>query len=208
MKHLTLILTLLLSAATLSAQEVFEPVSPSVDPVGDSLVFAQMRQRMAQRRSECGRPTVAVVLSGGGAKGAAHVGVLKAIEEKGIPVDMVLGTSMGGLVGGLYSLGFTPDFLDSLLRSCDWDVLLSDNIDPEYIPYSTKMRKEKFNLLVPVGYKKDNPLKEISKSLPVGWVSGINVENIISRLTVGYRDSTSFMDLPTPFFCVAYWYLR
>ena len=203
MKHLTLILTLLLSAATLSAQEVFEPVSPSVDPVGDSLVFAQMRQRMAQRRSECGRPTVAVVLSGGGAKGAAHVGVLKAIEEKGIPVDMVLGTSMGGLVGGLYSLGYTPDFLDSLLRSCDWDVLLSDNIDPEYIPYSTKMRKEKFNLLVPVGYKKDNPLKEISKSLPVGWVSGINVENIISRLTVGYRDSTSFMDLPTPFFCVA-----
>ena len=80
-------------------------VARSVDPVGDSIAIAAMRERMAQIRKE--RPTVALVLSGGGAKGAAHVGVLEYIEKLGIPVDLVLGTSMGGLIGGLYSMGYT-----------------------------------------------------------------------------------------------------
>ena len=204
-RRIALILALLLCCTALPAQDRYELVSPSLDPASDSLVIAAMRTRMAEVRAECGRPTVAVVLSGGGAKGAAHVGVLRRLEEKGIPVDMVLGTSMGGLVGGLYSLGYSPQFLDSLLRSCDWDLLLSDNIDDSYISYATKMRKEKYNLIVPVGYEKeeDSEAAGIARSVPSGWVSGINVENIISRLTVGYRDSLSFMDLPIPFFCVS-----
>ena len=74
----------------------WEASARSVTPKKDSMAIEQMRQRMAQIRKE--RPTVALVLSGGGAKGAAHVGVIKRIEELGIPVDMVLGTSMGGLV--------------------------------------------------------------------------------------------------------------
>ena len=76
----------------------------SVDPKADSAAVARMRSKMAQIRQH--RPTVALVLSGGGAKGAAHVGAIKYIEELGIPVDMVVGTSIGGLVGGLYSLGY------------------------------------------------------------------------------------------------------
>ena len=77
----------------------------SVDPKGDSLAVMQMRERMDHIRQY--RPTVALVLSGGGAKGAAHIGVIRYIESLGIPVDMVLGTSMGGLIGGLYALGYT-----------------------------------------------------------------------------------------------------
>ncbi|MCR5133539.1 MAG: patatin-like phospholipase family protein, partial [Bacteroidales bacterium] len=72
------------------------------------------------------RPTVALVLSGGGAKGSAHVGVIRYLESIGMPVDMVMGTSMGGLVGGIYALGYNAGQLDSLIRSIDWDMALSD----------------------------------------------------------------------------------
>ena len=64
--------------------------------------------------------TVGVILSGGGAKGAAHIGVIEHIEKLGIPVDMVLGTSMGGLIGSLYALGYTPAQMDSIIRNIDW----------------------------------------------------------------------------------------
>ena len=89
--------------------------SRSVDPKGDSAAIAKVRMKMDKIREH--RPTVALVLSGGGAKGAAHVGVLQYIEELGIPVDMVVGTSMGGLVGGLYSLGYKVSEIDSLVRN-------------------------------------------------------------------------------------------
>lgn len=222
MKRLAIIITLLLSAFASLAQQNNRLVSPSVDPEGDAEMFRQMQRRMAQVRSRYGRPTVAVVLSGGGAKGAAHVGVLKRLEEKHIPVDMILGTSMGGLVGGLYALGYSPAFMDSLLRTFDWDLQLSDDIDPKYVPYSTKMRRARYNLLMPFDFgseKMKRPLNlgsqesdskaieastnTIAKSLPSGWVSGLNVENTLARLCVGYRDSISFADLPVPFCCVA-----
>ena len=66
------------------------------------------------------RPTVAVVLSGGGARGVSHIPVLRAIEKAGIPIDIVVGTSMGALVGGLYAQGYSPDELDSITRSANW----------------------------------------------------------------------------------------
>src|SRR5574344_1517953 len=88
------------------------------DPAKDSVAFAQIRQMMDNIREK--RPTVALVLSGGGAKGAAHVGVIKYLQEIGIPVDIVLGTSMGGLVGGLFALGYTPDQMDTIMTKMDW----------------------------------------------------------------------------------------
>ena len=75
------------------------------------------------------RPKVAVVLCGGGAKGAAHIGALKVIEEAGVPVDMVVGTSMGAIVGGLYAIGYTPEQLDSIISSQNWETLLSDQTE-------------------------------------------------------------------------------
>ena len=204
----------------------------SVDPRSDSLAVAQMRARMAEIRKQ--RPTVALVLSGGGAKGAAHVGVMEYIEELGIPVDMVLGTSMGGLIGGLYSLGYTVPEIDSLVRNMDWKWALSDELSREYISYTDIKYKEKYLLSIPFYYEKDyyrmklaeeyrfdtggheilhigadddNTIEQLKRnllgSLPSGYIYGQNVSNLISSLTIGYQDSTSFQELPIPFVCVA-----
>ena len=124
----------------------------SFDPQGDSIVVARMRAKMNRIRRR--RPTVALVLSGGGAKGAAHVGVLQYLEEQGIPIDMVLGTSMGGLVGGLYSIGYSPEFMDSLFRSVDWNLILSDRVPKELIAYRQKKYREKYFASVPFYYGK------------------------------------------------------
>ena len=82
---------------------------------------------LPQAHGQKRRKRVAVVLSGGGAKGMAHIGVLKVIEKAGIPVDIVTGTSMGSIVGGLYSIGYTSQQLDSMVRVQDWSFILSDN---------------------------------------------------------------------------------
>ena len=113
----------------------------SIDPKGDSIAVERMRQRMAEIRKS--RPTVALVLSGGGAKGTAHVPVIKYIEELGIPIDLVLGTSMGGLVGALYSLGYSVEEMDSIVRNMDWKWVMSDRLSRDYITYTDMKYKEK-----------------------------------------------------------------
>ena len=80
----------------------------------------------ARKKEGTWRPKVGVVLSGGGVKGAAHVSILKAIEQAGIPIDYIVGTSMGSIVGGLYAMGYSTDQLDSLFRQQDWAFVLSD----------------------------------------------------------------------------------
>lgn len=206
----------------------------SVNPEEDSLAIAEMRQKMDYIRRSEHRPTVALVLSGGGAKGAAHVGALKYLEELDIPVDMILGTSMGGLVGGLYSLGYDSAYLDSLLTTVDWSVILSDKVPQSYVSYATKRYKEKFVLSVPFHYSEDAflamtgltgkeeleaarnkkkkaeeeheidiPINNIARSLPAGYINGLNVNAVFSSMSIGYQDSISFRDLPIPFCCVA-----
>lgn len=124
-----------------------------IDPQADSAAVASMRARMDEIRRY--RPTVALVLSGGGAKGAAHIGVIRHIEELGIPVDMVLGTSMGGLIGGLYALGYTTDQMDSLVRNMDWDWVFSDKLSRKYVSYTDTKYKEKYLLSIPFFYERD-----------------------------------------------------
>ena len=124
-----------------------------VDPQADAEAVTRMRKKMSEIRKH--RPTVALVLSGGGAKGAAHVGVIEYIEELGIPVDMVLGTSMGGLVGGLYALGYTVPEMDSLVRNMDWNWALSDKLSREHVSYSDSKYKEKYLLAIPFYYERD-----------------------------------------------------
>jgi len=224
MKRILSIILFLTAALCGSAQTKYKMSAPSVNAKADEAFFDKMRAKMDSVRRAEKRPIVGLVLSGGGAKGAAHVGVIKHLEELGIPIDLVTGTSMGGLVGGLYALGYDADQLDSLLRSMDWDLALSDRVDPKYISYDDKMRRSRYSLSIPFhysnktiknrrevhleateddGYVVDRNLNTIASSLPSGYIFGLNVDNIIGGMSVGYQDSISFADLPVPFVCVA-----
>lgn len=132
----------------------------TVNPKEDSIAIEEMRQRLAEIRKH--RPTVALVLSGGGAKGAAHIGVIEYVEKLGIPVDVVLGTSMGGLVGALYSLGYTPTQLDSIVSNIDWGWAFTDRVPREYISYAGMKYKEKYMLSIPFYYEKDYYRKKVA----------------------------------------------
>lgn len=142
------------------------------------------------------RKKVGVVLSGGGAKGVAHIGVLKVLEEAGIPIDYIAGTSMGAIVGGLYAVGYSAKSLDSMVRVQNWPFLLSDRVYRYNLPFSEKETNEKYLLSVPLTHGK-------GLSVPAGFVSGQNIYNLFSELTIGYHDSIPFRDLPIPFSCVA-----
>ena len=204
-------------------------IAPSVNPMEDSLAVARVRAKMDSIRQY--RPTVAVVLGGGGARGMAHLGVLRYLEEMGIPVDLVGGTSMGGLVSGLYSLGFGAEYLDSLVRAIDWTVMMSDKIPDSFQTYKVRRNKERFALTVPFHYEDEDMrnrimrqtrfnknyeqsdtrsgdmsqemMAKIGMGLPDGFLFGYNVRNTLSSVTVGYQDSVAFDQLPVPFFCVA-----
>ena len=195
----------------------------STSPEADAAMIVKMRAHMDKIHKEQHRPTVGLVLSGGGAKGAAHVGVLKYLKEQEIPVDAIFGTSIGGLVGGIASLGYSPEFMDSLFRTQDWSVMLTDKIDRSYYSYQQKLYKETYILSIPfhysdkdfqtrideqVRYGDPNEKREFGRnslmtSLPSGYVYGFNVNNLLSSLSVGYSDDMSFDKLPIPFFCVA-----
>ncbi|MEG0454250.1 MAG: patatin-like phospholipase family protein, partial [Bacteroides sp.] len=142
------------------------------------------------------RKKVAVVLSGGGAKGVAHIGALRVIEKAGIPIDYVVGTSMGAIVGGLYSIGYTPEQLDSMVRKQNWTFLLSDKIKRS--EQTMLERKNAATYVLSIPYSKG--MKE--KSLG-GMIQGQNLSNLFSELTVGYHDSVNFNKLPIPFACVS-----
>lgn len=152
------------------------------------------------------RPKVGVVLSGGGAKGAAHIGVLKYIEEAGIPVDYIAGTSMGAIVGGMYALGYSSDEILNIISSVDWDRLISNNVDRREISYDAK-RKSRTNLLtIPFSFgtnTEELQARSFKNSLPSGLVSGDNIINLFNSLSVGYSDPVDFSELPIPFICIA-----
>ena len=130
--RILLVLMLMVSSAvSMFADDYPTPKHPYSH--ADSVAIAEVKARMDSIRQH--RPTVALVLSGGGAKGAAHIGVIKYLESIDMPVDMVLGTSMGGLIGGLYSLGYDGQQLDSILRRIDWDLALIDMVERRFISY-------------------------------------------------------------------------
>ena len=197
--HRVLTLLLLCVVFTFSSTSLFaqkyELVNISYDPKGDSVFFSEMQKRMAEIRKS--RPTVALVLAGGGAKGASHIGVLKYLEEKGIPIDFVAGTSMGGLMGGLYAMGYSATDIDSIVRSIDWNMMMSDNIPMDFYTYTRKMYKGTYVLDIPF------TKLDFKKSLPSGILYGLNVYNMMSALSVGFQQKMSFLDLPTPYCCVA-----
>lgn len=142
------------------------------------------------------RKKVGVVLSGGGAKGVAHIKALKVIEEAGIPIDYIVGTSMGSIVGGLYAIGYTPEQLDSMVRKQNWTFLLSDRIKRSSMSLTERERSSKYVLSLPF-------TKNPKDAVAGGLIKGQNLANLFSDLTVGYHDSISFNKLPVPFACVS-----
>lgn len=166
------------------------------------------------------RPKVALVLSGGGARGAAHIGVIRLIEEMQIPVDIVTGTSMGAIVGALYAIGYTACEMDSLLMAQDWKMLLSNNIPRSMLPYAQRMAEQRFQVNIPY---KDNVRTECTaryrdagikvrrsseRTFPKvlarpGLIDGQNLLNTFNALTFAYHNPIDYRTLPRSFACVA-----
>ena len=142
------------------------------------------------------RKRVAVVLSGGGARGTAHIGALKVIERAGIPIDIVTGTSMGSLIGGLYAIGYNADALDSLVRGLDWSYVISDRENMSRQSLSDRKKQNTYILSqgLTIGKRNDND---------GGFIKGKNINMLLEKLCMGYTDSIDFNRLPIPFACVA-----
>ena len=142
------------------------------------------------------RPSVGVALEGGGALGQAHVGVLKWFEEHHIPVDYIAGTSMGGLVGGLYATGKTSDQLREVLLGADWPLLLGGGTPYEDLSFRRKEDAREIPNSLQIGLKH-------GARLPPGLNTGQQVNLLIDRETLPYSTAKSFDDLPIPFRCVS-----
>jgi NTE family protein len=152
----------------------------------------------AQQDSIPGRKKVGVVLSGGGAKGMAHIGVLKVLEEAGIPVDVITGTSMGSIIGGLYAIGYNANSLDSVVRKQDWSYVITDKEDLRNQSLSDRSKQYKYVISTGISFSKKN------KSGDGGIIKGKNLAELFGQLCTGYTDSLDFTkDLKIPFACVA-----
>jgi NTE family protein len=160
-----------------------------------ALIVVLLAALQAQAQ-ETRRPVVGIALSGGGALGLAHIGVLRYLEEHRIPVDRIAGTSMGGLLGGLYATGHDAADLERIVRNSDWDDLL--RLTPKFEDRSIAEKQEwnrvtgQYSIQLGAAF-----------SLPAGLNSAEPLVRLLSRETVAYWDASDFDSLPIPFRCVA-----
>ncbi len=150
---------------------------------------------VAQDHSSEAQPKVGLVLSGGGAKGFAHIGALKVIDSLGIKVDYVAGTSMGAIIGSLYASGYSGQELDSIFNTLDFDKVINDDL-----PRASKAILERDN---EEKYAVSLPFDKFKLTLPSALSRGQNVFNLLSKLTLHVSDVNDFKELPIPFFCLA-----
>ena len=182
MKKIVLTLFAAMMCSAMNAQE------------SDSTADVQENDSMAVSNT---RKKVGVVLSGGGAKGMAHIGVLKVLEKAGIPVDFVTGTSMGSIIGGLYAIGYNANSLDSMVRVQDWSYVITDKEDLRNQSLSDWQKQNTyfFTTGITLGEKDMNA---------GGIIKGKNLAELFNQLCVGFTDSLDFTrDLPIPFACAA-----
>lgn len=142
------------------------------------------------------RPKIAVVLAGGGAKGVAHVATLKAVEEAGLPIDLVVGTSMGSIVGGAYCAGYSPDTMRTIIANTDWVRMIMGTPDDRHT-LSGKKDDESFLLRITIDPKRWN-----SPTGMGGVIQGNSVLKFFRQLTATVPDSLDFSELPVAFACV------
>ncbi|EJE4165107.1 patatin-like phospholipase family protein [Vibrio parahaemolyticus] len=143
------------------------------------------------------RPKVAVVLAGGGAKGAAHIGVLKALEEMHIPVDIITGTSMGAYVGGLYATGMSADEIESFIYSVDWNSGYRDRVDRSQRRVRDKEYEDRYQITTDLG------LRFGEVRAPTGVVQGQNMLRVLRETTGNLGRFDSFDELAIPYRSVA-----
>ncbi len=149
----------------------------------------------AQQNAENPPPKVGLVLSGGGAKGLAHIGALKVIEEAGVQIDYIGGTSMGAIVGALYASGYSASALDSIFRGTDFTNLIQDNLPRSAKTFYEKEDSERYALTL--------PFNNFKISFPPAISGGQNIYNELVRLLYHVKDVDDFNELPIPFFCIA-----
>lgn len=138
---------------------------------------------------------IGLVLSGGGAKGLAHIGALKVIEEAGVKIDYIGGTSMGAIIGALYASGYRADQLDSMFRAINFNKLIQDNLPRSAKTFYEKEDSERYALTLPFdGFK---------VSVPPAYSGGQNIYNELVRLLYHVKDVDDFSKLPIPFACIA-----
>jgi len=140
------------------------------------------------------RPKVGLVLSGGGAKGVAHIGIIKAMEEAGLYPDYITGTSMGSIIGGLYAIGYTADDIDSIARNMDWTKLLTNEIPLNQVAYEEKLYYGRYIMEFPFRNKK--------LGLPKGLIEGQALTIQMSNMTRPAHQIDDFNEFPIPFACI------
>ena len=140
-------------------------------------------------------PKVGLVLSGGGAKGFAHIGVLKVIDSLDIKIDYIAGTSMGAIIGSLYASGYSGKQLDSIFRAVNFEDVINDNLPRSAKTFYERDNSEKYAVTL--------PFTKFKLNLPSALSRGQNVFNLMSMLTLNVADISDFDKLPIPFFCVA-----
>ncbi|HNP33366.1 MAG TPA: patatin-like phospholipase family protein [Flavobacterium sp.] len=157
--------------------------------------FLFLQTVVAQDTIKKSRPKIGLVLSGGGAKGFAHIGVLKVLEKAGVKIDYIAGTSMGAVVGGLYASGYSATQIDSIFSNTDFDELLQD-----YIPRASKSFYEKNNDQL---YALTLPFNKLKIGIPIALSKGMYNYSLLSKLTHNVRHIDDFSQLPIPFLCIA-----
>lgn len=177
--------TLLVRRSLVSAWAVF--LALSLSPVGVS----------GQTPDSTPRQRIGLVLSGGGARGAAHIGVLKVLEDLRIPVDYVAGTSMGAIIGGLYASGMSPRAIEEELTSIDWNDVFQDAPPREELEWRRKYDDGSFLVDFELGFR------DWHFVLPRGLISGQKLALILNRLTLPVTHISDFDDLPVPFRAMA-----
>lgn len=140
------------------------------------------------------KPKIGLVLSGGGAKGLAHIGVLKVLEEVGINVDMVGGTSMGSIVGGMYAIGYSAKEIEHIFLQQDWVYLLTDQFNRNILSVSEKEESDKYIISF--------PFENLKLQLPSGLGAGQNISMLLSQIAIPVANVNDFSNLPRPFLCI------
>ncbi len=173
----------------------------AIEEIPDSLLFPDYGKEILQHLKHTSldtlgrKPRIGLVLSGGGALGLTHIGVLKVLEEAGIKVDYITGTSMGSIMGCLYSVGYSADQIEEMVAHQDWDTLLMDKIPRHQIALEEKLDVDKYPLSFAI--------RGLDISLPSGLLAGQNFYAYLSQLTMSIHHINDFNKLPIPFRCIA-----